>query len=144
MARGLGSSHVHRNDHLLGLLLRCALGDCLRRGPAEAMINSRRKGANGERAFRDYLRERGIEARRGQQFSGSPDSPDVISSLSGVHWEVKRVERLEIHKAIEQAQRDAGDKLPVVAFKANRKDWLAILPMDKLMDLLGKENNEDQ
>lgn len=103
-------------------------------------MNSRQKGCRGEREFRDYLRERGIEARRGQQFSGSPDSPDVISSLSGVHWEVKRVERLEIHKAIEQAQRDAGDKLPVVAFKANRKDWLAILPMDKLMDLLGKEN----
>lgn len=130
---------MHRHDHLLGLLLRHAHCDCLRRGPTEAM-NSRQKGARGEREFRDYLRERGIEARRGQQFSGSPDSPDVISSLSGVHWEVKRVERLEIHKAIEQAQRDAGDKLPVVAFKANRKDWLAILPMDKLMDLLGKEN----
>jgi len=105
-------------------------------------MNSRQKGARGEREFRDYLRERGIEARRGQQFSGSPDSPDVVSGLTNVHWEVKRVERLEIYKAVEQAVTDAGDRLPVVAFKSNRQAWLAILPMDQLIPLLRRAHED--
>jgi hypothetical protein len=36
-------------------------------------INSRQKGARGERQWRDELRAHGYDARRGQQFSGSPD-----------------------------------------------------------------------
>ena len=41
-------------------------------------MNSRQKGARGERMFRDMFREAGFEARRGQQFSGGTDSPDVV------------------------------------------------------------------
>ena len=41
-------------------------------------INSRQKGARGERQWRDELRANGYVARRGQQFSGSADSPDVV------------------------------------------------------------------
>ena len=41
-------------------------------------MNSRAKGARGERLWRDELRAQGFTARRGQQFSGSPDSPDVV------------------------------------------------------------------
>jgi len=41
-------------------------------------MNSREKGKRGERQWRDELRANGYAARRGQQFSGSPDSPDVI------------------------------------------------------------------
>jgi hypothetical protein len=37
-------------------------------------MNSREKGKRGERAWRDELRAAGYDARRGQQFSGSPDS----------------------------------------------------------------------
>ena len=36
-------------------------------------MNSRRKGKVGEREFAALLRENGFDARRGQQFSGSPD-----------------------------------------------------------------------
>ena len=72
-------------------------------------INSRQKGARGERQWRDELRANGFQARRGQQFSGSPDSPDVISDdLPWLHFEVKAVEHLNIYDAIEQAQRDCG------------------------------------
>jgi Holliday junction resolvase len=41
-------------------------------------MNSREKGKRGERQWRDELRAQGFAARRGQQFSGSPDSPDVV------------------------------------------------------------------
>jgi len=100
-------------------------------------INSRQKGAAGEREFAKYLRDRGIEARRGQQYSGSPDSPDVVSDLSGVHWEVKRTERINGYTALDQAQVDSGQgEVPIVAHRRNGRPWMAMLAMDDLMPLL--------
>ena len=71
-------------------------------------MNSREKGKRGERQWRDELRAQGYAARRGQQFSGSPDSPDVVcDDLPWAHFEVKLVERLDLDGAMEQARRDA-------------------------------------
>ena len=49
-------------------------------------MHSKQKGARGEREFAEFLRDRGIEAGRGQQFSGgeavrmwSTASPKSIS-----------------------------------------------------------------
>jgi hypothetical protein len=40
----------------------------------------------------------GCEARRGCQFAGGKDSPDVVRRrIDGFHFEVKRVQRLNIH-----------------------------------------------
>lgn len=72
-------------------------------------MNSRSKGCRGEREFRDVLRAAGFEARRGQQYSGGGDSPDVISNVPGVHWEVKRVEAGNPYVWLAQAIRDAGN-----------------------------------
>ena len=67
------------------------------RSQAAPRVNSRRKGARGERQWRDELRANGYCARRGQQFCGSAESPDVIcDSLPWIHFEVKAVERLNI------------------------------------------------
>src|SRR6476619_427503 len=72
-------------------------------------MNSRQKGKRGERQWRDELRANGYDARRGQQFSGSPDSPDVVcDALPWIHFEVKAVEKLNIEDAMEQARRDCG------------------------------------
>lgn len=90
-------------------------------------INSRQKGARGEREWRDRLIAHGHEARRGQQYCGSPDSPDVISSLP-FHFEVKRVEKLNIQKAIEQSEAECGEEMPVVAHRKDRGQWLVTMP----------------
>ena len=91
-------------------------------------MNSREKGKRGERAWRDELREQGYQARRGQQFSGSPDSPDVIcDSLPWAHFEVKCVERLNIEDAMEQARRDADKKSPFVCHKRANRKWLVTM-----------------
>ena len=91
-------------------------------------MNSRAKGARGERQWRDELRANGYAARRGQQFSGSPDSPDVIcDALAWAHFEVKAVERLNVEDAMEQARRDAGGKVPIVAHKRNHRRWLVTI-----------------
>lgn len=88
-------------------------------------MNSREKGKRGEREWADFLNTKfGLKARRGIQFAGSPDSPDVQGSWDGTHPEVKRVEDLDLDKAIEQAVRDAGGKVPYVAHRKNNKPWL--------------------
>lgn len=92
------------------------------------MTNSNRKGKSGERAWRDQLKSAGFDARRGQQYSGNPDAPDVVCpELDWLHPEVKRVERLNIHDAMDQAVNDAGDKTPYVAHRRNRKPWLVTM-----------------
>ena len=42
-------------------------------------MNSRQKGKVGEREFAALLRVQGFDARRGVQFCGGVDSPDVVS-----------------------------------------------------------------
>ena len=97
------------------------------------MTHSKRKGARGEReAAGELARLFGIEARRGQQFQGGPDSPDVVTELEGVHFEVKRCESLSLYAALEQAIADAGDNIPVVLHRRSRKPWLAIVRLDDL------------
>lgn len=92
-------------------------------------INSRNKGARGEREWAAVLRSMGWEeAHRGQQHAGGSDSPDVAKGIPNTHAEVKRVERLNIDKAMEQAIRDAGDDLcPYVAHRKDRGEWLVTL-----------------
>lgn len=100
-------------------------------------INSRAKGAAAEREFAGYLKARGHDARRGQQFSGGTDSPDVVCpTLPGVHFEVKRVEKGNLYLWLDQAMRDAGSKVPVVVHRKNKREWVAILPLDELLTLL--------
>ena len=110
------------------------------------MTNSRAKGCRGERELAAWLTERGHPARRGQQYSGSPDSPDVVCpSLAGLYFEVKRTERLRIHEAIDQAVNDAGKGLvPVVAYRASRKSWLAVMRLSDLMALIQSMQEDPQ
>ena len=97
-------------------------------------INSRDKGKVGEREWSKYLREQfGLEdARRGRQYAGHEDAPDVVGGWPGTHAEVKRVEKVSIDKWIEQAVRDAGDYTPYVAHRRNRKPWLITLRVQDL------------
>ena len=87
--------------------------------------------------FAKYLRQFGYEARRGQQYRGGDDAPDVIHSVPGIHFEVKFREHLDMKTAIKQAQTDAPKgQCPVVAFKRKNKDWVAVMAMDDLVQLI--------
>lgn len=96
-------------------------------------INSRTKGKQGELEIAHFLKDHGIDARRGQQFSGSPDSPDVVADMPGIHIEVKRVESFNLRKAMEQAERDADGKTPVVFQRGNRQRWVAVLYLEDFL-----------
>ena len=94
---------------------------------------SRNKGASGERELAHELsRLLGIEARRGCQFHGGPDSPDVVTDIPNVHFECKRTERLRLYEALEQAVADAGDHVPVVAHRQNHKPWVVVVRLEDL------------
>ena len=101
------------------------------------LTNSRRKGAVGEREIAKYLREHGFtEARRGQQFKGGADSPDVVG-LTGFHVEVKRVERLDLNAAMEQSIRDsAPNETPIVVHRRNNDYWKVTMRLDDFMEVI--------
>ena len=82
---------------------------------------SRRKGCRGE-----------LEARRGRQYQGGDDSPDVCTAIPGVHVEVKRQESFRLYPALEQAVADAGENVPIVLHRTNCHSWVVIL---RLADL---------
>jgi len=104
---------------------------------AKKRINSRAKGCVGEREFAHLLAEHKLEARRGQQHAGGVDSPDVVcADLTNIHFEVKRVEAGNLYKWLDQAVRDAKHKKPIVAHRKNGKPWVAIVPMDFMLELL--------
>jgi len=101
------------------------------------LTNSRAKGCRAERKWASKCREEGYDARRGQQFSGSPDSPDVVcDDLDFIHFEVKHVERLNVYNAMNQAKDDCGGKMPIVAHKRNRHDWLVTMTADDFFKLV--------
>ena len=94
------------------------------------MTQSRAKGCRGElEASKVWAHVMGGKARRGQQFAGGTDSPDVISDFPGIHIEVKRCERGNPYDWLAQARRDAKGKCPVVLHRRNNQPWLLILEL---------------
>lgn len=113
------------------------------------MVNSREKGKRGEREVADLIRRFGLPARRGQQYRGGSDSPDVVG-LPGVHVEVKLTERFQPYEALDQAEADTQrlwntqedpDQLidtPVVFHRRNRKRWIVVLDALDFLELYGE------
>lgn len=92
-------------------------------------INSKKKGATGERELANRLKEYGYNCRRGQQYNGL-EGEDVVG-LDYIHIECKRVERLDLGGAIYQARKDAKDnQLPAVFHRKNRSNWLVTMRLE--------------
>lgn len=108
-------------------------------------MNSRNKGKVGEREFAALLREHGFDARRGQQFAGGAESPDVVcEALAWLHIEVKRVQNLNLTDACVQAEGDqtrsgltGTKKLAwIVAHRRNHAPWLITMRAETFFRLL--------
>lgn len=99
------------------------------------MTNSREKGARGERELARALRQYGYNSRRGQQYSGANGDADVVG-LPGIHIECKRVERLNIHDAMNQAKQDRREnEIPAVFHRKNNCEWLVTLTLDDFIKI---------
>lgn len=105
-------------------------------------INSKAKGAQGERELANKLKEYGYSTRRGQQYSGI-EGEDVVG-LPGIHIECKRVEKLNLNDAVKQSIKDNGcadelpfyDRtLPAVIHRKNRQGWLVTMTLEHWIEL---------
>lgn len=96
-------------------------------------MNSKAKGASGERELAKLLRSYGYEARRGVQYSGLQGDADVVG-VNGIHIECKRCERVNDEAFLQQAERDARKgNVPVVMYRRNNEKWKACLRLDLFM-----------
>jgi len=112
-------------------------------------MNSKQKGARGERELANKLKEYGFNTRRGQQYNGI-EGQDVVG-LPGIHIECKRVEKLNIYDAIDQAKRDSGCNdlpyaypLPTVFHRKNNYEWLVTMPLEYWIELYRRYSYEQQ
>lgn len=110
-------------------------------------MNSKRKGAAGERELAKVLRQYGYETRRGQQYCGANGDADVVG-LPHIHIECKRVEKLNLDNAMSQAISDARpDEFPAVFHRKNHSEWLVTIPLKYFMEIYkeyesGRDVNE--
>lgn len=97
--------------------------------------SSKRKGSDGERELSNLLNARwGLQTKRGQVFNHQSD----IINFPGIHPEVKRVEKLNVQAAMDQAILEAeirSDGIPTVFHRRSRKEWLVTMRLEDWMKL---------
>lgn len=97
---------------------------------------SQRKGASGELELCKIFQEHGFDCSRGGSLSFG-EVPD-LSGLPGIHVECKRVERLNVQEAMDQAIRDSErmqDGVPALFHRRNRKPWLVTMRLEDWLTL---------
>jgi hypothetical protein len=105
-------------------------------------LNSRAKGKVGElTACHDLRQMFGWTCRRTQQRTGWSDgnSPDIeVDQTPSLFWEIKRVEKLNIPRALALAVRQAGRRCPVVMHRPNRSinGWMLTIRLEDLPRLV--------
>lgn len=103
-------------------------------------INSRDKGARGERSVAHLFQKAGYPAERGCQHDGRTGHADVVG-IPHIWVEVKRDQDLNVLKAIEQAERDSSalteDVLPVAIHRKNREQWKCTMRVLDFLTLCG-------
>lgn len=101
--------------------------------------SSQRKGREGERELCSYLQSSGYDVTVGQamSFGKMPD----LSGLPGIHIECKRVERLNVQEAMQQAINDAekfNDGKPALFHRRNRSEWLVTMRLVDWLNVYGE------
>jgi len=108
------------------------------------MTNSRSKGKRGELEVVALLKEHGFEARRGQQFKGTSDSPDVIHNMTGFSIEVKLRQALNLYDALAKTDEDKADgENSLVFHRKNGKKWLLTMDAEEFLTLMEELFDED-
>ena len=104
---------------------------------------SQAKGRRGELELARILQGYGynVQPGRAQSYGQEPD----LWGLPGVHIEVKRVERLNLTQAMQQAQRDAErfqDGAPAVFFRRSRSPWMVAMRLEDWLELYQRRQQE--
>ena len=102
--------------------------------------SQQRKGAAGERELAALLRQYGYDIQRGGFVFG--EVPDLVG-LPGIHIECKRVEKLNVDAALDQAILDSQkfkDGFPAVFHRKNNRKWEVTMLFDDWIQIY---NNSD-
>jgi len=107
-------------------------------------MRSLSKGKRGELEFSKFLNKKlGTDYKRTPNSGGLDLKGDILcvgnkmSRARDYHFEIKRQEKLNIYKALEQATIDARDgKIPLVAFRRNNDKWKVCLYADDFLNIL--------
>ena len=102
------------------------------------MIDSRAKGARGEREVVRILRAHGWpNAHRTSDGRTQSARGDIAGGPPGVHLECKLVSKLNVPKALDQLIADARPcDIPVLVHRPSRHEWSATLSLEDLLVLL--------
>lgn len=107
--------------------------------------SSQKKGRTGELELCRVLQDHGYPVSPGMAVSYG-DTPDLVG-LPGVHIECKRVERLNLRAAMEQAEKDAAffhDGVPAVFHRQNRRPWLVTMRLSDWLEMYGNVTNQEK
>lgn len=107
-------------------------------------INSKNKGKKGELEVANYLKKKGLNARRTQQYSGTEGTSDIVcEEWPDIHIEVKRNETLNIEKAMQQSINDSKEnEIPIVIHRKNREKWKVTMTFDDFIDMQNELNHK--
>ena len=88
------------------------------------------------------LKARGFEVRRGQQYCGGNGDADVVG-IEGLHIECKRVEKINLQQALDQARNDARlGEVPVVMHRKNKEEWKVTMAIADFLELWRLHNDK--
>jgi hypothetical protein len=106
-------------------------------------VNSRDKGRRGEIELAKILAPYWPGCIRNLDQFG--DDKRDLCNVPGMHWQAKRVEKINVWEALDQTVTEAASTdLPILAFRRNwtksplpsRSLWFAALELDELIPLL--------
>ena len=98
-------------------------------------MNSRQKGKRGELELVHVLKAHDFDVRRGQQYSGANGDADIVG-IDGLHIECKRVQTLNIEKALQQSENDSRmEEIPVVMHRKNGEEWKVTMRLTEFIKL---------
>lgn len=107
-----------------------------RQGETPIGKSSQRKGRAGELELVRILNDYGFPAKPGKAASYGTE-PDLVG-LPRIHIECKRVERLNVPEAMQQAINDSErfqDGTPVLFHRRNRSPWLVTMRLTDWIEL---------
>lgn len=102
--------------------------------------SERRKGAQAEREVAAIFRSFGWDTKRTHDGREQAGRGDISGGPEGYHFEIKRHEKLNVPKALDQVQKDCPAGINgVLIHRPSRHVWMATMELDLFLSLLARQ-----
>lgn len=97
----------------------------------------RNKGVRGEREVAKLFESAGFDVRGLEGLGDHIATRGAAGALTAFHLETKRQERVRVPEWLRQCQAETpAGMVPLLAFRQNEGEWIAVLPLNRLLELL--------